>query len=434
MAVSAGELHEAEAWARTGVTAHPDDPALQAQLGVVLADLGRFDEAFDRLRTAVRLDPSALQRVRWLASVSAAAGRTDAAARVLEQMLETDRSAATTLAAAQVYHSIGMQDRAVATLQRCLDDGADDLGVIATLVDLLVDDDPTRAEAVARRGVEAHAADGRAWLALARAELAQPDPDSARHAIDRGLADGVASDVDTLVGLSEALAELREFDDATRLLIDRCRAPGTTVADRRQLIEALWAAESLASATAEAERLARDTGAAADLVRFADYLRKDKRHEAARRVLEDARRLDPGLPTIPATIGAIDEALHRFDAAERHFTEALALSPSRVPWRLKLMELQMRRDDLAAASATAGWFSDDLVLLDPTVRDRVRRLRLRLGQRDGGRQLLDHETTTPRAALLAFRDLLDGGLHDDARAYLEDRLTAILAADRGETP
>jgi tetratricopeptide (TPR) repeat protein len=80
----AGRLNEARLEVRVGLEAAPNDPGLNRELGFLLLDAGRPDLAVERFRHAVVLDRESVAG--WVGLVRAlrAAGRPDAAQRVLD--------------------------------------------------------------------------------------------------------------------------------------------------------------------------------------------------------------------------------------------------------------------------------------------------------------------------------------------------------------
>lgn len=77
-------LNEARLEIRRGLDAAPDDPALRRELGFLMLDAGRPDLAVPALRQAVQLDPQSTAG--WVGLVRAlnAAGRPDAAQRIID--------------------------------------------------------------------------------------------------------------------------------------------------------------------------------------------------------------------------------------------------------------------------------------------------------------------------------------------------------------
>lgn len=79
----AGRLEESREQILRGLRAAPEDPGLQRELGFLLLDAGRPADAVERFRSAVLLDPDSVEG--WIGLIRAlrAAGREDAAQRVL---------------------------------------------------------------------------------------------------------------------------------------------------------------------------------------------------------------------------------------------------------------------------------------------------------------------------------------------------------------
>ncbi|MBV9774600.1 MAG: tetratricopeptide repeat protein [Gemmatimonadetes bacterium] len=81
----AGRYQDALSELRLGLKAAPDDPGLHQELGFLLLDTGHPNEAADRFRTALRLDPKSSEAYIGMVRALRTSGRMTEAERVLAQ-------------------------------------------------------------------------------------------------------------------------------------------------------------------------------------------------------------------------------------------------------------------------------------------------------------------------------------------------------------
>lgn len=98
-----------------------DDWEILFQMAEIYNGLGRFDEAAEKYKRMIAIDPGNKVLQRQLAETYSRAGKTQEAIKILQEMLETDKNNADALAAlADVYLDQRNYDRALELYQRLL--------------------------------------------------------------------------------------------------------------------------------------------------------------------------------------------------------------------------------------------------------------------------------------------------------------------------